>query len=198
VNAPVIDQDDLIVWMDKETTGLEVRTDIPLEIGIVITDREGKELSGKRSLILHRDVIPGLAGMNDYVTEMHTKSGLIAEINQLIADEKQNAFLTRSPTRVAAAMIDWLVEMGVEPGRQALAGSTIQFDRKFLEHYMPELNAFFSYRHIDVSTIKELCRRLNPELFERRPQDEKAHRVISDCRASIAEYQFYKDNFFMW
>ncbi len=197
-SIPVVDQENLIIWLDLETTGLDQRADIPLEVGIVITDNEGTEIAAKRSLILHRDYAVKIRELNDYVREMHTNSGLLVDLEKLVADEKTNAFLTRSPQRVAKALVNWLVEMGVEPGRHPMAGSTIQFDRKFVEKYMPELNGFFGYRHIDVSTLKEICRRLNRPVFDARPQDTKNHRVIADCRASIIEYKHYADNFLLW
>ena len=121
---------------------------------------------------------------------MHTKSGLWEEaVTQGIR-----------PQAAVTGLVNWLIKYDVN-NTEPLCGSSVQFDRNWLDYHMPEVISHFSYRNIDISTVKELCRRYNPELYKKIAVDVvplKDHRVMSDLDDTIAEFKFYRDNFLFW
>jgi len=173
-----------MAWLDIETTGLEPERDEILEVGIVITTpdleivAEISQVVGYPSFVI-RDAL----GDNEFVKEMHTKSGLLAEV------EKEEQWLSD----VEQLMVEFSRSQ-VPYKKVPLAGSTISFDRSFLRLHMPELNDYFHYRSIDVSSIRELAKLWFPELPE--PPKSEAHRSLEDIHASIKLLKYYKENIF--
>lgn len=187
------------VWVDFETTGLNLigpRPDVPLELGIVITDEWGR-IEAENSWIIWEDANPDWhfaldrAKEHQYVNEMHTKSGLW--------DTFHNPSVKKWRPEVAAnTALAWLRRHGIEKNSSAMHGSSIHFDRLVMQIHMPELEKHFHYRNVDVSTLKILCSQFNPELYAKLDWEtniEKQHRAVSDCMDSIHEFLVYVDNF---
>lgn len=175
-------------WIDLETTGLDSRTDVPLEIGIVLTDRYLEVVDYWQAVIMENDF--DLDSMPDIVKIMHQRSGLLEDI--AVKD------FPLSRDRADKSIIQWLTERhGIEKSTLPMAGSSIgSLDRPFVQQHFPRLNEFLHYRNIDISSIKELARIWRPDLIEGWDQESggkeaATHRVIDDCRNSIAEYKFY-------
>jgi oligoribonuclease len=124
--------------------------------------------------------------MGDFVTEMHTKSGLIEAVNRS----------TVTNDEAEAQTLAFLKEHISEPRSIPLGGNSIGTDRRFLQEYMPTLEEFFHYRNVDVSTIKELARRWNPDVLASLPEKESAHRALDDIRESINELVHYRATLF--
>lgn len=186
-----------IDWIDMETTGLDARLDVPLEVGLMITDRWGYPKASAEWLIWEKndDYKRSMdrAMKNEFVREMHEKSGLFDELRS--ADSK-----TFTRHEAQEGMIQFLTEFG---GLDLpLAGSSIgSLDRPFCLEHFPEFNKAISYRQIDVSSFKETCKRVNPGLWENiQPiigsKEDSKHRVLDDIEASILEYRAYLENFF--
>jgi oligoribonuclease len=184
--APVPDKpaaDDRLVWIDLEMTGLDVERHRIVEIAVVVTDAQLELLDDGLDLIVHQppDV---LAAMDDFVRKMHTKSGLLAEIE-------------RSTVTLAAAgvqALEYIAGHVPEPGTAPMCGNSIGVDRRFLHRYLPELDNYLHYRSIDVSSLKELCRRWYPEVYGKRPGKQEAHRALADIRESVAELRYYREH----
>jgi len=175
--------DDRLVWIDLEMTGLEVDTDVIVEIACIVTDSSLAPLDNGIQLVVHADAAT-LARMGDFVREMHTKSGLITEIEN-------------SPIDVAAAMkatLEYVKQHVPKPTSAPLCGNSIGTDRRFLGKYMNELDEYLHYRSIDVSSFKELCRRWYPDIYRKRPGKAEHHRALEDIQDSIAELRFYREN----
>ena len=175
--------DDRLVWIDLEMTGLDVERDVIVEIACIVTDAELVALDDGIQLIVHADA-EQLAQMGDFVREMHTKSGLLPEIE-------------RSDVDVAGAQQAVLeyVRAHVKTARSVpLCGNSIGTDRRFLARDMPELDEYLHYRSIDVSSLKELCKRWYPEVYRKRPGKAEHHRALDDIRESIAELRFYREH----
>lgn len=192
---------DKMVWADMETTGLDADAEIPLEIGVYVTDQEGMVLGAIQRIVLHPDVIGKLDHAVPIVKEMHDKNHLRADIEYIIAEAKDDPSLNldgQSIEAVEAEILLWLEnEMGLKSGIYPMTGSTINFDRSFLFKYFPKLHNWFHYRNNDISTLKNLCAMLNPAVYDQKASGMAVHRVAEDIAASIAEYQFYLDNFLM-
>jgi oligoribonuclease len=182
-DAPVSVADDRLVWVDLEMTGLVVDTDVIVEIACIVTDASLTALDDGIELIVHADP-ETLVGMTDFVREMHTKSGLLPLIET-------------SDISVAAAqqaVLEYVKKHVPKPSTAPLCGNSIGTDRGFLARYMPELDDYLHYRSIDVSSLKELCRRWNHALYRKRPGKAEHHRALDDIRESIEELRFYRDN----
>jgi len=173
------------VWMDLEMTGLEPDRHVIVEIATVITDDHLNIIAEGPDLVLHATP-DELSQMGDVVTEMHTKSGLLPEIIKSKVSVHDAEELTLTFLR------EHIAEMGTIP----LCGNSIGTDRRFLQQYMPTLESFFHYRNIDVSTIKELARRWQPEVLASMPEKVTAHRALDDIRESIAELVHYRATLF--
>jgi oligoribonuclease len=175
--------DDRLVWVDLEMTGLDAETDVIVEIACIVTDASLDALDNGIQIVVHADA-DTLRGMSDFVREMHTKSGLLPEIEQ-------------SAVGVAAAQQTTLeyVKQHVPTASSApLCGNSIGTDRRFLARYMTELDEYLHYRSIDVSSLKELCRRWYPDVYRKRPGKAEHHRALDDIRESIEELRFYRAN----
>jgi oligoribonuclease len=177
--------DDQLVWLDLEMTGLEVERDTIVEIACIVTDSQLNELDDGIDIVVHQDA-DALARMDDFVRRMHTKSGLLP-------------LIAASDVSVAEAERRTLeyVRKHVSTARAApLCGNSIGTDRRFLDRYMNELENFLHYRSIDVSSLKELCRRWYPEVYAKRPGKAEQHRALDDIKESIQELRFYRDELF--
>jgi oligoribonuclease len=137
-------------------------------------------------IVIHADP-DALGRMDDFVRKMHTKSGLLPEIaaSEVTVDAAQARALEYVRKHVPAA--------GVSP----LCGNSIGTDRRFLDRYMHDLDTYLHYRSIDVSSLKELCRRWYPETYAKRPGKAEQHRALDDVRESIAELRFYRERLFI-
>ena len=171
--------------MDLEMTGLEPGRHVIVEIATLLTDDQLNVVAEGPDLVIHAST-EQLAEMGTFVTDMHTRSGLLPQIisSAITVDEAQRQTL------------EFLVANGVEPNTVPLSGNSIGTDRRFLQEYMPTLEEFFHYRNVDVSTLKELTRRWYPDVVDSLPEKATAHRALDDIRESIAELAHYRDTLF--
>lgn len=173
-----IDRDNLI-WIDLEMTGLEPEADYIIEIATVITDKHLKVLAeGPTMAIFQCPEI--IEGMDDWNQEHHGKSGLIERIRASKYSEAQ------AEAETLAFLRQWVPE-----GNSPMCGNSICQDRRFLARWMPDLETFFHYRNLDVSTLKELTRRWAPQVAENFKK-ESTHVAIQDIHDSIAELLYYR------
>jgi oligoribonuclease len=177
---------DRLVWADCEMTGLDLRRDALIEIAVLVTDSELRVLDdGVDIVITATDEL--LDGMQPVVREMHAHSGLTEAVRA-------------STTTVAEAeqqVLDYLRKHVPEARTVPLCGNSIATDRAFLARDMPELDAFLHYRMVDVSSIKELCRRWYPRVYFSQPQKGLAHRALADVKESIRELRYYRSTVFV-
>ena len=171
-----------LIWIDLEMTGLIPEQDIIIEIATVVTDADLNVLAEGPSLAIHQDN-KHLDSMDGWNTRQHTKSGLVQRVKEseisVNAAEKQT--------------LDFLMKY-VDPGASPMCGNSICQDRRFLYNYMPKLENFFHYRHIDVSTIKELAVRWKPDVVSTSFKQSK-HLALSDIYDSINELKHYREHF---
>lgn len=170
---------DNLVWIDMEMTGLDPEVCKVLEIATIVTDKELNILAEGPVIAVHQpDAI--LDGMDEWCTRVHGDSGLTQRCRDSSIDEDA------ATQQTIAFLSEW-----VEKGKSPLCGNTIGQDRRFMVKYMPVLEDYFHYRSIDVSTIKELARRWKPEVLD--GFDKKGtHQALDDIRESIAELQYYR------
>jgi len=177
---------DRLVWADCEMTGLDLRHDALIEIAVLVTDSELRVLDeGVDIVITAPDEL--LDGMLPVVREMHAGSGLTEAVRA-------------STTTVAEAeqtVLDYLRKHVPDARTVPLCGNSIATDRAFLARDMPELDAFLHYRMVDVSSIKELCRRWYPRVYFAQPQKGLAHRALADVKESIRELRYYRSTVFV-
>lgn len=177
---------DRLVWIDCEMTGLELGKDALIEIAALVTDADLNILGEGVDVVIHADE-ETLGGMPEVVREMHDRSGLTEEVR-------------RSPVTLAQAeqqVLDYL-RQHVPDGRSApLAGNSIATDRGFIARDMPELDQYLHYRMVDVSSVKELCRRWYPRIYYAQPEKGLAHRALADVRESIRELAYYRRTAFV-
>ncbi|MEO8460642.1 MAG: oligoribonuclease [Dokdonella sp.] len=171
--------EDNLIWIDLEMTGLDTDNDSILEIATVVTDKELNILADGPELAIHHDEAR-LEAMDDWNRNQHRKSGLW-----------QRVIVSDCDLVCAEAMtLDFLAQW-VPAGKSPMCGNSICQDRRFLHRLMPRLERYFHYRHIDVSTIKELARRWAPEVCKGFAK-ESAHTALSDVRDSIAELCYFR------
>lgn len=178
-------ENDRLVWIDCEMTGLDLSVDELVEIAVVITDFELNPVDPGFQVVI-RPSDAALAHMNDFVTTMHENSGLITEITDGLslaeAEEQTLAYIKRfAPVERKAP----------------LAGNTIGTDRMFLAKYMPQVDHWLHYRNVDVSSIKELSRRWYPRVFFQAPAKDGGHRALADILESIRELRYYREAVFV-
>ena len=171
--------------MDLEMTGLEPTRHVIVEIATIITDDHLNVIAEGPDLVVHATP-EQLAEMGPFVTEMHTKSGLLPAIGASTITTEE------AETKTLAFLKSHIAEARSVP----LCGNSIGTDRRFLQEYMPTLEAFLHYRNVDVSTIKELARRWNPDVLTTLPEKESSHRALDDIRESISELVHYRSTLF--
>jgi len=169
------------VWLDLEMTGLDVARHVIVEIAVLVTDSELEPLDDGLDVVVHQPPA-ALAEMDDFVREMHTRSALLPAI------EASDVSLADAG---AAALA--YVQGHVGPGVAPLCGNSIGVDRRFLHSQLPELDEYLHYRSIDVSSLKELCRRWYPAAYRKRPSKQETHRALDDVRESISELRYYRE-----
>lgn len=177
-----MNKDTNLIWIDLEMTGLLPERDVIIEIATIVTDANLNILEEGPSMVIHQSS-EILAGMDEWNTEHHTNSGLVQRVKDSIISSKQAEKQT----------IEFL-EKHVNAGASPMCGNTVCQDRRFLYNYMPELEKFFHYRHVDVSTLKELLVRWKPQAKMIR-EGESAHLALADIRDSINELKYYRDVF---
>jgi oligoribonuclease len=181
-DAPAANPADRLVWIDLEMTGLDVERHVIVEIACLVTDANLELIDEGIDLIVHADAAQ-LAEMDDFVRSMHTKSGLLKAI------EASTLSLADAEQQVLA-----YVKERVPESTAPLCGNSIGVDRRFLDRQCRELDSYLHYRSIDVSSLKELCRRWYPEAFKGRPGKRGVHRALDDIRESVAELRYYREH----
>jgi oligoribonuclease len=172
-----------LIWLDLEMTGLEPKTDKILEIATVITDADLNILAEGPVIAIHQsDEL--LDNMDEWCTNQHGRSGLTARC-------KASKFTEQDAIEQT---LDFLKEW-VPPAKSPMCGNSIGQDRRFMHKYMPELEAYFHYRNLDVSTVKELARRWKPEVLAQ-VNKKGSHLALDDIKDSIMELKVYKEKFF--
>ncbi|PSL39735.1 oligoribonuclease [Labedella gwakjiensis] len=176
---------DLLVWIDCEMTGLDLSVDELVEIAVVITDFDLNPVDEGLSVVI-KPSDAALANMGDFVTTMHTTSGLIEEI-------PDGLDLADAEFRVLQYVVDHIPDAQKAP----LAGNSIGTDRAFLAKFMPRLDAHLHYRNVDVSSVKELARRWYPRAYFNAPSKDGGHRALADILESIRELAYYRSAVFV-
>ncbi|MGF1772405.1 oligoribonuclease [Vibrio maritimus] len=175
--------DDNLIWVDLEMTGLDPETHKIIEIASIVTDSELNILAEGPVIAIHQPETE-LAKMDDWCTNTHTASGLVARVQTSEHNEE-------SAIRETIAFL----EKWVPKGKSPICGNSIGQDRRFLYKHMPELEEYFHYRYVDVSTIKELTRRWKPEVLDGFSK-QGTHLALDDIRESIAELKYYRETIF--
>ena len=179
-DTPKQDKDNSI-WIDLEMTGLDPQNDVIIEIATIVTDKDLNILAEGPAIAIHQsdDV---LNAMDEWCTNQHGKSGL----TQRVKDSKVNEAEAEKQT---IAFLEQYVPKGASP----MCGNTICQDRRFMANYMKDLEAFFHYRNLDVSTIKELARRWAPDVYNGFSKA-SSHLAMDDIKDSIAELVYYREH----
>lgn len=174
-----------LVWIDCEMTGLSLESDVLVEIAVLVTDGDLNIIGEGVDVVIHADQAH-VSGMNEFVTSMHTNSGLITEIADGI-----------SVSQAEDHILDYLESAGVHPGKSPLAGNSVSVDRGFIARDMMRLSQYLHYRTVDVSSIKELARRWYPRVYFNAPAKSGNHRALGDIKDSINELKYYRDAIFV-
>ncbi|HEX3788119.1 MAG TPA: oligoribonuclease [Pseudonocardiaceae bacterium] len=177
---------DHLVWIDCEMTGLDLGKDALIEIAALVTDADLNILGDGVDVVIHADD-EVLDGMPDVVREMHAHSGLTEEVRRS----------TVTLTQAEQLVLDYIKQYVPERGGAPLAGNSIATDRGFIARDMAALDGHLHYRMIDVSSIKELCRRWFPRIYYGQPEKGLAHRALADIRESITELAYYRRTAFV-
>ena len=177
-------RDENLVWIDLEMTGLSPERDRIIEIATIVTDAHLNILAeGPVMAVKQSDEI--LDGMDDWNTKQHGGSGLVERVKASVIQEND------AEQKTLAFLREW-----VPPKKSPMCGNSICQDRRFLARYMPELEAFFHYRNLDVSTIKELAARWRPSLLKGFKK-KGSHLALDDIQDSIEELKYYREHFFL-
>lgn len=184
-NLGVIEISENLVWIDCEMTGLDLEQDCLVEIAVVVTNSELELLDPGLDLVI-KPRAESLAGMSDFVRQMHTDSGLIHELDAGLSLEAAEA-----------QALEYIQRFVPNAKDAPLAGNTIGTDRMFLNRYMPALDNHLHYRNIDVSSIKELSRRWYPRVYFQMPKKAGGHRALADILESIRELKYYRETVFV-
>lgn len=174
-----------LIWIDCEMTGLSLEKDVLVEIAVLVTDSDLNVIGEGIDLVIKASA-EQLEGMNEFVTQMHTTSGLITEIpNGISVEAAEDAILA------------YLATAGTIEGKSPLAGNSVSVDRNFIMRDMPRLTQYLHYRTVDVSSIKELARRWYPKIYFAAPAKTGNHRALGDIQDSIEELKYYRANVFI-
>jgi len=171
-----------LIWIDLEMTGLEPDHDTIIEIATIVTDANLNLIAEGPSLAVHQSDA-ALAAMDEWCTRQHGQSGLTQRVRDSKVSERDAELQTLA-----------FLQLHVDKGASPMCGNSIGQDRRFLNKYMPELEAFFHYRNLDVSTLKELARRWKPEVLESLTK-KGSHLALDDIRDSINELSHYRQHF---
>ncbi len=180
--ATVDDRAARLVWMDLEMTGLDPERCVIVEIATLVTDAELNVVAEGPNLVVHQSD-EELAKMDDFVVQMHEKSGLLERIKSSTIRLVEAEWQTLS-----------FLKEHVEEGKAPLCGNSIWKDRQFVERYLPKVDGHLHYRNVDVSTLKELFRRWYPDRYAP-PKKKETHRALDDILESIAELRYYRQTF---
>jgi oligoribonuclease len=181
-SIPVRPNEFNLVWCDMEMTGLDPETDRIIEVAVIVTDSELNILAEGPVFAIHQpDEI--MDGMDAWNKGTHGRSGLIERV--------KNSTVTEAEAE--AALIEFLKQY-VPAGKSPMSGNSICQDRRFMARGMPKLEAFFHYRNLDVSTLKELCKRWKPELASGFKKHQK-HTALADIIESVEELKYYREHF---
>lgn len=178
-------ENDRLVWIDCEMTGLDLGVDELVEIAVVVTDFELRPLDAGFAVVIKPDA-SALDNMGEFVTDMHRSSGLLDEIP-----------LGVSVAEAEFEALEYIQQFVPVAGRAPLAGNTIGTDRMFLAKFMPRLDRWLHYRNVDVSSVKELSRRWYPRAYIHAPAKNGGHRALADIRESIRELDYYRKAVFV-
>lgn len=171
-----------LIWVDMEMTGLDPDNDKVIEIAVIVTDSQLNVAVAGPVLAIHQSDVT-LDAMDQWNKNTHGRSGLIDRVRASSVDEAG-----------AVAELKAFLNLYVPPNKSPMCGNSICQDRRFMARHMPELESFFHYRNLDVSTLKELCRRWQPALlkgFTKRG----AHTALADIQESIDELKYYREHF---
>ena len=174
-----------LIWVDCEMTGLSIENDALVEIAVLVTDSQLNVLGEGVDLVIKVSQ-EKIDGMNDFVREMHTASGLITEIPNGVSLEE-----------ASAQILEYLNKYAPGSGKSPLAGNSVYVDRLFIARDLPEIHAYLHYRTVDVSSIKELARRWHPRAYFAAPKKTGNHRALGDIRDSIDELDYYRSQIFV-
>jgi len=175
----------MLAWMDLEMTGLDPDRHVIVEIATLLTDDNLELIAEGPEFVIHQPP-EAMAQMDDFVHKMHTKSGLLPQIEAS----------TISLEEAAAQTLAFLKEHIDEERTVPLCGNSIGTDRRFLAKHTPEIEEFLHYRSVDVSTIKELTRRWYPKVLDDAPKKGLSHRALDDIRESVDELKYYRSQVF--
>ncbi|WP_413535836.1 oligoribonuclease [Rahnella inusitata] len=174
--------DSNLIWIDLEMTGLDPERDRIIEIATLVTDAHLNILAEGPTIAVHQSDAQ-LALMDDWNVRTHTGSGLVERVKASPFDD--NA----AQQQTIEFLREWVPE-----GKSPICGNSVGQDRRFLFKYMPELETYFHYRYLDVSTLKELVRRWKPEVLSGFKK-ENTHQAMEDIRESVAELAYYREHF---
>jgi len=171
-----------LIWIDMEMSGLDPDKDRVLEVAIVITDQDLNTFAEAPVLVVHQsdDV---LGAMDEWNTSTHAKSGLVGRVKASTLTERE----------VDERMVAFLADH-VPPGVSPMCGNSVHQDRRFMARHLPQLEAYFLYRNLDVSTLKELARRWKPAIMTGLTKHGK-HEALADIHESIDELRYYREHF---
>lgn len=172
---------DRIIWVDCEMTGLDKQRDALVEIAVLVTDADLNILGDGVDVVI-KPPAEALKGMDPFVVNMHTVSGLLEELDDGMSLEEAQA-----------QCLEYVKQYCPEPGKAPLAGNSVGTDRVFLDRDVPEFASWLSYRTIDVSSLKELAKRWFPRVYYNIPAKHGGHRALADIRESIQELKYYRE-----
>jgi len=175
----------VLAWMDLEMTGLDPGRHAIVEIACLLTDDQLEIVAEGPDLVVHASE-EQLAGMEDVVRRMHTRSGLLDAVRASPVSLEE----------AGTAVLEFLRSHIKEARTVPLCGNSIGTDRRFLAEHLPAVEDFLHYRSVDVSTIKELCRRWYPEALAAAPEKKGGHRALDDIKESVEELRYYRQAVF--